>query len=224
MKQRIQGVLIGVLIGITLFNGFAYATQCNDTVERIFNNIKITLNGNNITPQDANGNIVEPFIIDGTTYLPVRAISNALGLNVDWDSSTNTVVLFDNSYQSTNDYPQAQYIKGEVIPLYVNPELEFKDQKLNVISYEKKYDESFFLKMYGEFSNMGNYFVKLDTLYEIYPEHKDELITKLNNMEVNTYNNKPYVMLVNIIQYFRQRDVKFEIEYNNDFAYITTKE
>jgi len=41
--------------------------------------------------QDANGNYVEPFIIDGTTYLPVRGISNALNLGVGWDGENNTV-------------------------------------------------------------------------------------------------------------------------------------
>ena len=220
MKQRIQGIIIGMLISAVLFNGFVYAAQNNDVVQRIFNNIKITLNGNEIIPKDVNGNSVEPFIIDGTTYLPVRAIGNALGLNVDWDSSTNTVVLSDPQYKAESEYPEAEYIKGEVVPLYINPKLEYKDNKLNVLSYEKKYDKSFFLKMYGEFSNMGNYFVKLDALYDIYPSYKEELSTKLSNMEINSYENEPYVMLVNIIQYFKQRNVKFDIKYNDEFAYI----
>lgn len=59
----------------------------------LYEDIKITLDGQAITPKDANGNEVEPFTIDGTTYLPVRAISNALGLDVDWDESTSTVIL-----------------------------------------------------------------------------------------------------------------------------------
>ena len=45
------------------------------------------------TVYDANGNPVEPFIIDGTTYLPVRGISSSLGLNVAWDEQTKTVQL-----------------------------------------------------------------------------------------------------------------------------------
>ena len=77
--------------------------------------------------------------------------------------------------------------------------------------------------MYGEFSNMGNYFVKLDTLYDIYPSYKEELSNKLSNMEINSYENEPYVMLVNIIQYFKQRNVKFDIKYNDEFAYIMTE-
>lgn len=58
-----------------------------------YNDIKITLDGQAITPLDANGNSVEPFIIDGTTYLPVRGIASALGLDVNWDQTSKTVQL-----------------------------------------------------------------------------------------------------------------------------------
>lgn len=65
------------------------------TVQRTlsYNDIKITLDGQEITPLDANGNSVEPFIIDGTTYLPVRGIASALGLDVNWDQTSKTVQL-----------------------------------------------------------------------------------------------------------------------------------
>lgn len=38
-------------------------------------------------------NAPEAFIYEGTTYLPVRAISEALGLPVKWDGSTRSVYL-----------------------------------------------------------------------------------------------------------------------------------
>ena len=55
--------------------------------------ISLVLNGNVITPCDAAGNTVEPFIMGGTTYLPLRAVAQALGLNVKWIPETNTVEL-----------------------------------------------------------------------------------------------------------------------------------
>lgn len=58
-----------------------------------FRNIKIVLDGQTVTPRDANGSVVEPFIYDGSTYLPVRALANALGLGVGWDNDTSTVIL-----------------------------------------------------------------------------------------------------------------------------------
>lgn len=84
-------LIIGVLCATT-----AFATVGSRTAELWYNNIKITLNGKEIVPTDANGNTIEPFTIDGTTYLPVRGIASALGMNVGWDGETNTVSL-DNS-------------------------------------------------------------------------------------------------------------------------------
>ena len=55
--------------------------------------MKLTVEGVPYTPTDLAGRVVEPFIIDGVTYLPLRAVANALGVAVDWDGSTNTVLL-----------------------------------------------------------------------------------------------------------------------------------
>jgi len=95
MKDKLRFFFAGVCSGVILVSGFSFAAQYADTVQRFYDNIKITLNGKEIIPKDVNGNVVEPFKISGTTYLPVRAICNALGLNVDWDGDTNTVILRD---------------------------------------------------------------------------------------------------------------------------------
>ena len=95
MKERIQGILIGVAITIAFIGTLSFASQRAEYVERFYKDIKITLNGIIVEPKDVNGNDAEPFIIDGTTYLPVRAICNALGLKVNWNAETNTVELVD---------------------------------------------------------------------------------------------------------------------------------
>lgn len=55
--------------------------------------IKLVVNGAPVTPKDANGSTVEPFIYNGTTYLPVRAVGNALGKDVSWNGNTKTVYI-----------------------------------------------------------------------------------------------------------------------------------
>ena len=97
MKKRLQGLIGGILIGAMLTSGIAFAKQIRKTAELFYNDIKISLNGQNIQPYDANGNKVEPFIIEGTTYLPVRAVGDALGLNVEWDAQNQTVLLSNSS-------------------------------------------------------------------------------------------------------------------------------
>ena len=46
-----------------------------------------------IDPKDANGQTVEPFIYNGTTYLPVRAVGTAIGKDVSWDGVEKVVYL-----------------------------------------------------------------------------------------------------------------------------------
>ncbi len=93
MKNTLKGYLIGVLSTIMLFGCVAYAASNTKTIEAIYNNIKIYVDGVKIDPKDANGNTVEPFIYNGTTYLPVRAIGEAIGKTVSWDGATQSVYI-----------------------------------------------------------------------------------------------------------------------------------
>lgn len=61
--------------------------------------IKIVINGTLIEPKDVNGKVVNPFLIDGTTYVPVRAITEALGKKIDWDGETRTVYITGDFYK-----------------------------------------------------------------------------------------------------------------------------
>ena len=53
--------------------------------------IKLVVDGQTVIPKDANGKVVEPFIYNGTTYLPVRAVGNAVDKKVKWDGNSKTV-------------------------------------------------------------------------------------------------------------------------------------
>ncbi len=64
-----------------------------ETATLTYRGIRIVLDGKLIIPKDATGTVLDAFIKDGTTYLPVRALANALGCGVDWDGSTSTVLI-----------------------------------------------------------------------------------------------------------------------------------
>lgn len=89
--KTIITVSLALMLCVTMMGSVFAASQQQATLD--YMDIKITLDGRPITPTDANGNVVEPFAITGTTYLPVRAISTALGLDVKWDPNTKTVQL-----------------------------------------------------------------------------------------------------------------------------------
>ncbi|MBQ3379743.1 MAG: copper amine oxidase N-terminal domain-containing protein [Clostridia bacterium] len=53
----------------------------------------IIINGAKQTFTDANNVTVYPVLYNGTTYLPLRAVGNSLGMDVGWDGATQTVTL-----------------------------------------------------------------------------------------------------------------------------------
>lgn len=94
MKNKLMFSAVALFFAILAVSAVASGKLVQK--ELLYDDIKITLDGEEIIPTDVNGNYVEPFIIEGTTYLPVRGIANSLGLGVDWDDETNTVLLTSN--------------------------------------------------------------------------------------------------------------------------------
>lgn len=72
------------------------------TIEVIYDNIKIYKDNVLCSLKDANGMVVEPFIYNGTTYLPVRGTANLSGMGVTWDGATKSVYLWDSLPDPTN--------------------------------------------------------------------------------------------------------------------------
>lgn len=93
MKKTLSLILCLALVFSLGTAALAADTDFVRAADITYRGISIVVNDTKIVPQDANGNPVEPFIMDGTTFLPVRAIAGALGLYVDWDGATNTVIL-----------------------------------------------------------------------------------------------------------------------------------
>lgn len=95
MKTR--KTFITLAIALALVCGMVIGANAADTLKEIsaYLNYGITIkyNGEVQNPTDAGGNRVYPISYNGTTYLPVRAVSNMLGIGVDWDGATQTVLL-----------------------------------------------------------------------------------------------------------------------------------
>jgi len=117
-KFRLQGILIGAIITAIILTGTALGATVVKNLEVTYRDIKLVIDGNLVTPKDAVGNVVEPFIYNGTTYLPVRAVAEAVGKSVDWDGDTSTVYL-----GGIIDYERVP----KAIPLYHFPYIEIGD-------------------------------------------------------------------------------------------------
>jgi hypothetical protein len=88
MKNRLHGFIIGVITMALFMSSIpAFARVAEEIITVNYNNIKIVLNGRVLATEN------EPFVYEGRTYLPVKDIAEALGLDVDWDGDTQTVYL-----------------------------------------------------------------------------------------------------------------------------------
>ena len=95
VKDKIKGLAAGIIIGAAAAGGTAIAANTTTLYDVMSGGVKIVVDGRKINPTDANGNAVEPIIYNGTTYLPVRAVANAMGKAVYWDGPEYTVYLGD---------------------------------------------------------------------------------------------------------------------------------
>lgn len=97
-KMIILSVTLTVILAIPLV-----ASAQSESVNISYNDIQIAIDGMIIAPKDGNGKIVEPFIINGTTYLPIRAMGEAFGKAVNWDGMSSSVIIGSSPANTEND-------------------------------------------------------------------------------------------------------------------------
>ena len=86
-------ILYITIVLMMILTNFVYASVGSKEETLQYMGVKLSIDGNEIVPMDVNKNVVNPFIIDGTTFLPVRAFSEALGKEVKWEGDTNSIYI-----------------------------------------------------------------------------------------------------------------------------------
>lgn len=81
-------LIVGLLAG-----GAAASTNVTSVTAQLRPDLTILVDGISQTFYNAQGGEVHPILYKGTTYLPIRAIGELMGKNVNWDQNTHTVTL-----------------------------------------------------------------------------------------------------------------------------------
>lgn len=97
------------------------AANLTKNVKAVYNNIKVTYDGESKAPQ------YEPFMIDGTVYVSLRDAGQMTNNNVGWDGLNKTV-------QITSKTPQSSVSEAEL----ASKNLEIATLKNQVANLEKK--------------------------------------------------------------------------------------
>ncbi|WP_317855036.1 copper amine oxidase N-terminal domain-containing protein [Chakrabartyella piscis] len=127
-RQRIKDIvataLVTALVVGTLPTVFATVGEMNIPV--IFKDITVSIDGDTLEMEQ------EPFIYDGTTYLPIRAVAEAAGKDVSWDNDTRTVVLTTPEEEVVEEVEEEE-IEEEIIEEEVEEEPWSVSMKENLV-------------------------------------------------------------------------------------------
>ena len=93
MKKKTIIAAISAFVAAATLVGTVIASNGQRSIDIVYDNIKIFIDGAEYVAKDVNGNVVEPFIYNGTTYLPVRGIANAFDKEVIWDGENSYIYL-----------------------------------------------------------------------------------------------------------------------------------
>ena len=85
MKGNIKSFICGMLVMGVISCVGAYATDVWQNINVLPNTIKVVVDGKEVQADN--------FLYNDTTYLPIRAVSEALGKDVQYDTQTSTATI-----------------------------------------------------------------------------------------------------------------------------------
>lgn len=91
MRKRIPAIILMFALFLTT----SYAANTYRKTITVTSGVNVEFNNEAIDMTDANGKAVEAFIYNGTTYVPIRAVSNAFGADIGYDRNTQTISVYD---------------------------------------------------------------------------------------------------------------------------------
>ena len=123
-----------------------------------------------IIPTDVNGNRVDVFYYNGTTYLPVRAISEVFGKPIQREGKTQSVYIGSHKGDKPAVWLQdLDYFTGNDLRVRDNVKDNLENNRQEVIfgnGYTGKFDNTYLIN--------GQYLAISGTLFQIYDERSTE--------------------------------------------------
>lgn len=156
-----------------------FVAEENEEVTALLNqDIKIFFEGEEQTFKDVNDNVVYPISYNGTTYLPVRAVSGLFDLSIQWDGENNAVLISDEPIDLDEEiFSGDEYFDDEEFDDEFSGDEYFDELLEDELAAEEEeaieMDDSFIDEDGRE---VFYYFTDDDEVYYYYYDENDELV------------------------------------------------
>lgn len=143
-KEKFRKSMAGIIAGVICLSGFStFAKEALSTIQVKYNNIKLSVNGNEATIEES----AEPFVYQGKTYVPLEDLAKSLGYNVERNENGSQINLSNNMGQTQKPVEIGLTQEKEDNDTYINAntmklndvltgELGFKDDKGKTDDYD----------------------------------------------------------------------------------------
>lgn len=136
MKTQIKSFICGMLVMGVISSAAAIAADVWQSINVLPNTIKVVVDGKEVKADN--------FLYNDTTYLPIRAVSEALEMDVQYDNATSTATISEkkeDNMEVTSKYkPPEEYINNEIYVMvkdgvyYIT--LAFLNENVNGFEYD----------------------------------------------------------------------------------------
>lgn len=96
IKNFMLGFITATLLLVSIMGVFANGVL-KDITAQLSYEIKTKFNGKEINLTDTDGTELEPILYEGRTYLPIRSLSENIGVDIKWEQDTKTIQLSTNT-------------------------------------------------------------------------------------------------------------------------------
>jgi hypothetical protein len=109
MKSKFLSFVAGAFSALLILTLSVSALASDGSLSLNVQPVKILVNGQVFQPKDAKGNDAMTFTCNGTTYAPLRALAEAYGLQVGYDSAKQIVTVDTQSAQTSTETVSTDY-------------------------------------------------------------------------------------------------------------------
>lgn len=178
IMKKLRRVVILLTLFILIYGINTYADTLAKRIDVLFNSINIKVNDKNI--------LADNILYDETTFIPIRAAAEMLGMEVEWFSETRTAKITSKKDDKNADNREGLYVVS-ISPKEDSEDVYLKWGYLHVLFNDpmqgsKNIKDIYLIDAYGEKNEIEKVEIGIDSKETI-------CIIPKNTLKLNTYYN-----------------------------------